>query len=360
MTLTVLLGLSTPAQADTLDAPGFRVRAHENVMDLPDSGRGAPAPVTPAFVNTGPAAPGDVWLLLSVDDFHVGEYQSPTLPAEFSNCSYAPRATEAYCRFPGPLVPGQGYETDAPFQAVNEECCRVRGTYTYQLWAHGSPGRPTEASLGNFPKGTGARLGLRPVDAATLTGGEVGTMEYQTRDPAVHPGWRIPVRSLVLRGEAGGYVEQEIPFGRQTEGFPLPPSTVRIELPEGTSLAPRKVGEHPSEETYCGVTQRTARTVTCHAGGDRTILRLRIDRRVEGARGTISVPVPPGDPDPTDNVRPIELQVTGAVSAPPAARPGEPLWSRPGTLAAAAVTVLAAALLAGRRRAARRRPRPPR
>ncbi|MEU9104878.1 hypothetical protein AB0D54_10980 [Streptomyces xanthophaeus] len=351
-------------RAEDPGAPRFRLRAHENVMDLPASGRGTPAPVTPGFVNTGTPAPGDVWLSMSVADHHVGEYQSPTLPAQFGNCFYASDGNSAYCRFPGPLVAGQGYETDAPFQAVNGECCRVRGRYRYTLWADGSPDHPGESALRSRRKGSGPALGLRAVDAATLTGGSEATMEYQTLDPAVHPGWLIPVRSLVLRGETGGYVELEIPFGIASEGFPSAPPTVRVELPEGTSPAPKKVGEHPSEETYCGTAEPSARTVDCHKGGDRVILRLRIDRKAEGARGSISVAVPPGDTDPADNVRPIELEVTGA-AGPALPRPGEPGRSLPGALtavvsASAGALLLVAWRLTARRRSARREaaPRP--
>ncbi|WP_405706273.1 hypothetical protein OG264_03875 [Streptomyces xanthophaeus] len=342
-------------RAEEPGVPRFRLRAHENVMDLPASGRGTPAPVTPGFVYTGTTAPGDVWLSMSVADHHVGEYQSPTLPAQFANCFYASDGNGAYCRFPGPLVAGQGYETDVPFQAVNGECCRVRGTYRYVLWVDGSPGHPGESALQGMRKGSGPALGLRAVDAATLSGGSEATMEYQTQDPAVHPGWLVPVRSLVLRGEAGGYVELEIPFGVASEGFPSAPPTVRVELPEGTSPAPRKVGEHPSEETYCGTAKPSARTVVCHKGGDRVILRLRIDRKAEDARGSISVAVPPGDTDPADNVRPIELRVTGA-AGPALPRPGEPGRPWAGALAAVACAASAAVLLlVARRRAARRR-----
>ncbi|MFE1791478.1 hypothetical protein ACFW7J_24340 [Streptomyces sp. NPDC059525] len=121
----------------------------------------------------------------------------------------------------------------------------------------------------------------------------------------------------MIRGKVGEYVSMEIVHTY------TPSTQVHVELPEGISAAALPVGHFPSEETYCGDWDRTVRVLTC-GGGDRTILRVRIDREVKGARGRIWTS---GEPLP-GSVRtgPLTVEVTG-VSARPEHDP--PAWSRP-------------------------------
>lgn len=121
----------------------------------------------------------------------------------------------------------------------------------------------------------------------------------------------------VIRGKVGEYVSMEIVHINNAS------ARVHVELPEGISAAALPVGHFPSEETYCGDWDRTVRVLVC-GGGDRTILRVRIDREVKGARGRIWTSGKPL----AGSVRtgPLTVEVTGVAAKP---RHDPPAWSRP-------------------------------
>ncbi|MFH9424244.1 hypothetical protein [Streptomyces sp. NPDC017529] len=361
-----------------IGVPEFRTRVHQDV-ELPRSERGAPPPITPAFVNAGSTrTPGKVVLRISVaDDGHKGRFQSPRFAPSFSNCSYPESETGTeviFCEFPGPLEAGQAYETDAPLQARNPDCCQVRGAYTYDVWAEGN--EPLDATVqGSHPlRGSGPVLGLKPVGADTVTGGTKARMGFRTEGFTVPEGWSFPEKTMKIRGKVGEYVETDVLQADSADGV-LQRASLRVRLPEGTSMAPLPLERHASDFSYCSGRGREG---TC-ANGYPSILRVRIDRPVPGAEGRIKAPVPSGDENPDDNERPVELEITGVAASPqhdppdwvaryddPARKPGageskaadkaaHGVPVRLASAATAAVVVAGLAVLAVRRRRRRQR-----
>lgn len=83
----------------------------------------------------------------------------------------------------------------------------------------------------------------------------------------------------------------------------------RLTLPEGVSLEGHREGE-ASELIFCGYSEGKDGPVEC-PGPEMTmpILRVRIDKQVEGAQGAISVRgSDPEDPDQENNTAPIKVE----------------------------------------------------
>ncbi|MEU2791606.1 hypothetical protein [Streptomyces sp. NPDC007100] len=358
--------------------PDFRTRTHEDV-ELPRSGRGTPPPITPAFVNAGSTrTPGKVVLRVSVaDDAYRGRFQSPRFTSSFSNCSDSGTGTGRgviFCEFPGPLEVGQAYETDAPLQADNPDCCQVRGAYTYDVWAEGNEPLDATARDSHPLRGSGPVLGLKPVGADTVTGGAKARMGFRTEGFTVPEGWSFPEKTMKIRGKVGEYVETDVLQADGADGVSRQ-APLRVRLPEGTSMAPLPLERHASDFSYCSGRGREGRC----ANGYPSVLRVRIDRAVPGAEGRIKAPVPSGDENPDDNERPIELEITGVAANPqhdppdwvaryddPAGQPGKGETEAAGkaahgapvrlaSAAAAAVVVAGLAVLVVRRRRRQRR-----
>ncbi|WP_406215634.1 hypothetical protein [Streptomyces decoyicus] len=100
----------------------------------------------------------------------------------------------------------------------------------------------------------------------------------------------------------------------QPQGTPGPgPTRMRIELPPGTSLAKltQEVRESkPSEVDYCSRDDKDGNIYCTNVNWN--VLRVRIDHRVDGTEGRISVPEPfNGDTDPANNSVPIKVEITG-------------------------------------------------
>ncbi|UJB46631.1 hypothetical protein HRD51_17710 [Streptomyces sp. A1-5] len=227
-----------------------------------------------------------------------------TLRRQYSNCRYdkADAPTKAVCAFPGPLPAGAAYETDRPFTAAVAETGR-QGLITYTVYP--APNTPADAQLpDSAPRGSGAPLGLRTVDGSLFTTygresahGGVRFLTTRTQDRQVN--------GFTLKGQVGQTNDISVmDVNGYFEG------DTYLTLPEGVSL-----GWHPSgeghETLYCGYVDQKNRKVLCPAPlTDPAILRFRIDKRVEGAQGTISVKPDPEHPDPdlTNNTAPITME----------------------------------------------------
>ncbi|UQX01620.1 hypothetical protein [Streptomyces sp. RerS4] len=311
-----------------LGRPDFRLRVHRRTTVPAIDGSTAP-PLTPAFVNTGAPAPGPVVLRVSV--------HGSRLAPDHANCAYSPDGREAACTLPGPPLPGQAYETDAPLRALGA----VRGEYAYAVTPLDTAPGGSGTREATWTHGTGPALGLKPVGADTLDRdrgyGEPGRMPFET--DAAPPARGFLATPPTLRGRVGQ--EITIPLAYATN--------VRVDLPEGVSFRPPELHTHPSEETYCGTPG--ARTTGC--GGDRTYLRVRIDRRVEGAAGRIR--------GPAGLEEPLSVEYTGIAATPDdvLAADATPTRPRTGPLTWAALAATAAAGAATTVMALRRRTRRP-
>ncbi|MEW1906190.1 hypothetical protein [Streptomyces sp. NPDC086147] len=357
--------------------PEFHTRPFPERLLLPASSRGTPPPLRPAFVNTGGPLPTSVVLFISVNDSMPGRNRvedparrsSPVLnetlklPRTFRNCHYSPRGDDAICEIRGRLRPGRGYETDAEIRAENSSCCQTEGSYQYRVSAFEDL-KPFEvAEYRALPVGSGRALGLRSTDASGLTGTASESLSFRSADLSV--GTRFYAKSVVIAGMVGAWASLELPQPTETDGFgaPVSGSPVTVALPPGVSFAPApEPGSYPSEQQWCAPEDLSARSLTCAAGAFPTMIAVRIDQAVPGARGKVSVAVPPGDTDPSDNELPIEVLATGTAKPEPPratasakASPDNATGKGPGGWAAPAVLALVtaagtAALLTARRR----------
>ncbi|MFI5801615.1 hypothetical protein [Streptomyces sp. NPDC051561] len=253
------------------------------------------------------------------------------MPRTFGNCHYSERGNTAYCELHGPFRPGQGYAADADFRALKGKCCRADGFYRYRVSALEQLSGPEVTEFRALPKGSGRTLALAETDASALTNtAEVGDVSFRSQDVSV--GVYFSQRAPVVTGTVGGRVELEVPMPTSTSGFPFPKDDVRVELPDGVFLdrAP-KVGTFPSEVGWCNPDDLTLRTVMCPQRGDITMLALRIDPGFSGAEGRISVPVPAGDTNPSDNAMPLKVTATGITTPSTAPTTSSPSQAGPRT-----------------------------
>ncbi|MFE2165403.1 hypothetical protein ACFXB3_10035 [Streptomyces sp. NPDC059447] len=357
--------------------PEFHARQFPERAELPASSQGTPPPLRPAFVNTGGPAPSRVVLTVSVSDSMPGRdrVDDPTrrsdpgsakslkLPRVFRNCHYGVQGDTATCEFPGPLLPGHGYETDSEIRAENGRCCQAEGTYQYHVSAVEELSPTEVADYRAMPVGSGPALGLDEIDAPGLTGNASGSMSFRSADLSV--GTRFHAKSATIEGMVGARTSLELPQPTATDGFATEASGggVTVALPSGVSFAPApEPGSFPSEEEWCAPADLSARHVTCQAGGFRTMIAVSIDRTVPGARGRVSTAVPPGDTDPSDNELPIEVVATGTAkpmpptttasakaSADGAARGRPAVWTDSSVLVLVTAAGAAAVLVARRR-----------
>ncbi|MFE6691249.1 hypothetical protein ACFVFQ_32865 [Streptomyces sp. NPDC057743] len=259
---------------------------------------GSALELRPAFGNQGQ---------LDVDDdlnVVVRVNGQATLRERYRNCRYdkAEAPTRAVCTFPGPLRAGAAYETAEPITAAIADTGR-QGHFTYAVYR--AQDTPASALLpASAPRGTAAPLALRPVDGAEFTGYSAdqavsGTIFRTTRTDDAQ------VNGFTLRGKVGKETSLDL---MDVDGY-YEGDTV-LTLPEGISVAGSREGD-VSEDLYCSYLDRKNRKVLCPSPRTtQPTLRFRIDKRVEGARGTISVQPDPvhADPDPSNNSAPIRVE----------------------------------------------------
>ncbi|PJN41253.1 hypothetical protein CG747_09550 [Streptomyces sp. CB02959] len=109
---------------------------------------------------------------------------------------------------------------------------------------------------------------------------------------------------FAIKGKVGQVVEVDVPWPRNFGAG----GDVRVALPEGVSTAPAHPEDHPSEMTFCRPVDGGA---SCPWGQYGTTLVVRIDKRVDGARGTVSAPSDPAvDPHQENNSAPVTVEYT--------------------------------------------------
>ncbi|MGW7018587.1 hypothetical protein ACWGGS_04405 [Streptomyces decoyicus] len=298
----VLLG---PGAAGPGSGPkaSFALRSHEPQVVVGDYD--APVPLlSPAFKNTGPeSASRGVVLRVSVTNAQIDD----TAPSH-RNCYYSDDYRTAFCEFPGAVPVGSAFATTEPIaERINTHYHELEAAYTYAVWPLDSPPPHTPDYKAHYHRGTGDALGLKPT---TLSAGKRGG-ELRFRWKALEGPADWSVSGLTIRGRIGEEVEVDVP---QPQGTPGPgPTRMRIELPPGTSLAKltQEVRESkPSEVDYCSRDDEDGNIYCTNVNWN--VLRVRIDHRVDGGEGRISVPEPfNGDTDPADNSVPIKVEITG-------------------------------------------------
>ncbi len=285
------------------DKPAFTLRRHEPYTIGREYHASIPR-LTPAFGNTGhvPAPFGVVMrITLTGAVFDAIPFHR--------NCYYAKDRREVFCEFPHAVPAGAGYETAEPMEDVFGPAA-VMGAYRYSVWALGDPPAHTEDYKAHYTRGKGPALGLEPVPVSTLKGG--GELRFVTAGYTDKADWAIT--GTTIRGRIGEYAEASVP---QPLHSGPGPQRVRVEVPKGTTFAPFSPAEKRnlvSDTEFCERDERDG-NVYCDGVRD-NLLRVRIDRRVEGAEGRLSVPEPvDGDTHPANNTAPLKLEITGTAPA---------------------------------------------
>ncbi|UNO40430.1 hypothetical protein [Streptomyces sp. MST-110588] len=277
---------------------------------------GAKVPLSPAFVNKS-AVPVREGVTLSVYT------DSGVFAARHSNCRYnkATGPTHAECDFPGPLKPGAAFEVDDPFVATLHKAT-MSGHIGYSVRPLGN--QPEYGGLPeSAPRGEGPALGLKAVRDSGFSENAAAELHLRTTQTA---DWRAV--GFTIKGKVGQVVQVKMPFpqnhGPGDEDVRMGP--MRVTLPEGVSVVP--LDENDQEEAlYCTPdktaggkarkaqeVQKKAQKAVCPYGPDGfgTILQARIDKRVAGARGTVTAPTDPaGDPQQENNTAPVLVKYTG-------------------------------------------------
>ncbi|MFE6187794.1 hypothetical protein ACFQ6U_25530 [Streptomyces sp. NPDC056465] len=282
----------------TLDAPGKEVQ-------VSGVNPGQPEAVTPQFANhTRFTAERGVAL-------HVTANGGLTLKARHSNCSYAgARPTSAWCVFPTKAAPGAAYRTGAPlaYVAAGEE---LSGTLSYSWSA--TPEKPD----GHTVRGTGAPVAL----VRTVDGGfdaVHGTVEVETTVQADHR----PVTGSI-RGRVGDTVDvrlgaEDLGPGR-LEGDEVK-GRFEVVPPEGTTVTSIPYAFEETDHAWgCARPERRGGAFVCDLGGEAfagngsadIVFRVRIDRQVAGARGTVRT-YHPYDRTPGNDTAVIPLDASPA------------------------------------------------
>ncbi|MFJ9734061.1 hypothetical protein ACIRUL_22410 [Streptomyces sp. NPDC101171] len=323
----------------------------------PGSGFTVPA----SFTNTGTAALDKVWMSYSVTrGLAHTEVPSNCSRYEITDFDEEPSRSVVSCEFDRTVRPGVVYAPERPL------ALKALGHALYDEL------RVTVDSIETGPgdgasepvRGTGPALKLveRPDETpaaggAQASGWSAATVKVTARNTA-----DFQVSGARLKGRAGDTVPLVVKFTNAGPGWVLREigagaTRIRLRMPAGTSVTKtdgfcKSLGSGTYE---CG----TAQAWIDEGGGGTYRFRLRIDKAVPGARGSVALA---GQPRPFDvnkanDTADIVLDATGAGSTTGGGLPGTGSGAAlPLAGAAAGVVVLGAgAVVAVRRRAARRR-----
>ncbi|WP_405585832.1 hypothetical protein [Streptomyces sp. NBC_01190] len=259
------------------------------------------ASVTPEFGNRGdlPVTQG---ITLSV-------YGQGNTTARYTNCRYdrTDRPTRAECAFDEPLAPGDAYRTDGAF-AYTADSAPLGFDVSYGVAPTGDA-LPYTSLPANAPHGTVEPLRLIAIDGA-------GLVEHASSQHTFLPAGGVHVDyaavGFTIKGKVGDSFRVRVPYPTTDNGagLGLVKGPLKVTMPPGTRAL---VGFYQGEEAYC-VPGRQGRTATCPFGPEPfgTYLQLRIDRKVPGASGTITVESAAGiDRNPANDTAVIKLVVTG-------------------------------------------------
>ncbi|MEV5955794.1 hypothetical protein AB0M11_18805 [Streptomyces sp. NPDC051987] len=283
---------------------------------------------TPAFANTGTVPAGEGVMLLVQDSDGV------RLARDHSNCHYADSPDAgAWCRFDTPVAPGAAYETDAALRYTAAEDT-MYGYDSYVVWPVGGTA-PDSFDPSDFPKtGTGAPLGLKSVASGSgFTGSGYGTFattqhaDYQALGDTVEGkvGETVSI-TLGVRNNGPGLMDLRWMDAEQSGTFVVTP-------PAGTTIVgapgPGEQGD-PGPLWNCTPGKAGAKSYTCDVRstdfrpGDSVTqeFRVRIDRVVPGARGSVKAlenpRYPNRDDDTANDTAAITVKATGPATSSPA------------------------------------------
>ncbi|MGI5459986.1 hypothetical protein ACQEWB_43870 [Streptomyces sp. CA-249302] len=274
-------------------------------------------PVT--FTNTGTAAADKVWLTYSVTrGLSHTELPANCLRYEVPSYDEAPSKSQAICEFDQTVKPGAVY---APEKALTLKALDSALYDRLRVTVETSEPSPDENASGPV-RGTGPEVKLVEQPDATPA---------QPRDD-YHPDWDaadvkvtadntadFQVTGADLKGAVGDTVPFTVKFTNAGPAWVLrdgdvPVTKVDIRMPAGTTVTKAHDFCHKvATGSYsCGTSQAWEN----EGGGETYTFKLRIDKAVSGAKGSVALAgLPrPFDTDKANDTADITLDVTGGGS----------------------------------------------
>ncbi|MFI0978466.1 hypothetical protein ACH4SP_15890 [Streptomyces sp. NPDC021093] len=260
------------------------------------------------FLNHSNVPVGGVTLWMQADgaSFH----------KRYRNCLYSTgrNPEQAECRFPGPLAEGKAYRLsqDVPLRDEWERKKKADGAVAYPAtlsygflptgvrpsyevsWTH-------HTMLGEFGGSSSIRAGSEPPLTLEETPADESLSTVKGTQTEFSPvaferlkdaGADIEAQPIVIRGGVGAEVDIPMPASIEhpTDGGKRETNRVlHLVLPEGITPLIPPVEQTASEDPHCY--QGSDRKVSCgfSTHGELGELKVRIDRIVPGARGTVTV-----------------------------------------------------------------------
>ncbi|MEV5525791.1 hypothetical protein [Streptomyces prunicolor] len=346
LTYTVVADNAAPVTGTTrmtVGGPSLHTPADEESVKA--VAPGTSRKTTPRFANHSRfTAEKGVSLRISADD-------GLLLTSRPDNCYFdtsATSATSAWCEFSTKAAPHTAYRTSAPVR-YTAVAGKLLGTLSY-TWSS-DPERPAELSV----RGTEPPLTLTRAPDRGLTGGT----GYVKATTTVQVDYQ-PVTATV-RGRVGRTVTVQLGVRDNGPGRPLSAETLgRFEVipPEGTTVTSIPYTfEDDGGDWACTRPKKRGGAFVCeigydgfsevrHEGGTTVIgFRIRIDRQVPGAKGTIRTSNP-FDRTPGNDQAVIPLAASPAL-LPQLAHDSRAIWTAG---SAAGIAVLVTLAIVRRRR----------
>jgi len=276
--------------------------------------------VPATFTNTGTAAADKVWMSYSVTrGLSHTELPSNCLRYEVASFDEQPSKSVAVCEFDQSVQPGTVY---APEKALTlkalDRALYDRLRVTVSTTAEGPEDGWSEPVRGTGPavrlvaqpdaKPAAPRSDYHPDwDAADVKVTADNTADFQ-------------VEGAELKGAVGDTVTLSVKFTNAGPGWVLrdgdvPATKVRIKMPAGTTVtkAHGYCDKEASGSYECG----TGNSWVNEGGGETYTFKLRIDKAVSGAKGSVELAGEPRpfDKDKSDDTAAITLDVTGGGSS---------------------------------------------
>jgi hypothetical protein len=343
LTYTVVADNAAPVTGTTrmtVGGPSLHTPAHDESVKA--VAPGTSRKTTPRFANHSRfTAEKGVALHISADD-------GLLLTSRPDNCYFDTSATSAWCEFSTEAAPHTAYRTSAPVR-YTAAAGKLLGTLSY-TWSS-EPERPAELTV----RGTEPPLTLTRTADRGLTGGT----GYVKATTTVQVDYQ-PVTATV-RGRVGRTVTVQLGVRDNGPGRPLSAETLgRFEVvpPEGTTVTSIPYTfEDDGGDWACTRPKKRGGAFVCeigydgfsevrHEGGTTVIgFRIRIDRQVPGAKGTIRTSNP-FDRTPGNDQAVIPLAASPAL-LPQLAHDSTAIWT---AVSAAGIAVLVTLAIVLRRR----------
>lgn len=260
--------------------------------------------------NKGAKAVDKIWVSYSVTrGLDYAEIPSNCEAHQVPSYDEMTEKSNMVCAFDEPLEPGVVYEPEKPLaikaldRALNDDLrMTIRDYYPDLDEAATTPVAGTAPAVGLVERAAG---GEATKDIAEVSVTTVNKADYQ-------------VTGAALKGAVGDTVTLKTKFKNAgpawvltKEGDPL--VEVLITPPAGTSVVkPDGFCEAKGKAMACGTSQRWVD----EGGGETYTIKLKIDKQVAGAKGSValSTEARPFDPDKSNDKAEISLDVTGGGS----------------------------------------------